>query len=178
MVHFKFNRTLFIVVACLLLVGAMVATKTFVASPTHAASPTQNKSEQAKRLLFAISNTANCNVPNTADQPETLYTFHKGDQVSGLAEVVSSTDSTENMEEVLVLKETKGPFTATIIPNSGSHSFKFSAKANNDQLTACIKLIGTIDDESDLSNGGLIDHPAAVTLRVAPAGDTDDDSDD
>jgi hypothetical protein len=164
MSRFASLRSLVILAPLVVLIGVMIPLATF------AKGPIQNTASSASNdpsKLFAIRNDANCNVPNVANNPEVLFTFHAHDQVSGLAQMVSA-DATESNQEVLVLKETKGPFTKTIIPNTGTQSFKFTATRNGDRLTACYTLIGP-DDESDLTNDGpnpLIDHPGAVFLKI------------
>ena len=170
MQRIPFKGLFIILIPCILLVGVIVPLAVFAKAPAHS-SPTHSSSVQSsdelKSRLFAINNAATCNIPGQNDNPEVLFTFQAQAEVTGLTRIVSA-DVTEANEEVLVLKETKGPFTMTVQPNTGPHPFKFTATKNGDQLTACYTLIGH-DDEGDMFGGPgnpLMDHPAAVSFTV------------
>jgi hypothetical protein len=96
---------------------------------------------------------ADCNNPSAI--VTVIPSLKKGDLVNGTISYVDINDLGEASQgENLVLTETNGPFTKTVIVDSGTQTLSFTAAANNDSLTACIT--GEVDTDQQATISGTV----------------------
>jgi hypothetical protein len=136
---------LFLPLVAFVTVGAavVVALVTYGAVPSYA--------ESAGVSFNVVFTSVACS------SPLTIITVDAGGTVSGTAELKSNGSGHADQGASLLLQEAHGQDVltiATIAPNSGAQSFKFTAASNNTSLTACITGNGGSDLVATVSGVG------------------------
>lgn len=161
MKRFPFKRQLIILACIITALCVAIPVTTFAKS---ASSEPHHPTPTIRHLTTTASGDPSFSVTTDADchvGADTVVSFHKGDVVSGSAQLVTTQgDPTEEAgeDEPLLLQGTNVPSIPPIAVDSGSHSFSFTATGDG-TLTACV----------GGSDGGDGDESGTITGTVTPA---------
>jgi hypothetical protein len=173
MLRFQPKRLFFILLPCILIIGAMIPIATFAATPKHQAVSATTTSETSTTVTI-MNRCGPMGLGFTFEGPFKLATLKNGQEIEGSA-LVTGDDATHE-QEALSIYAVAQSFIRLIFANTGSHSFQYEAHiaaGTTVDVVACYVLVRD-DDESDFTSSSFFTiHTATVKYEVEQAGTND-----
>lgn len=182
MLRFPPKRIFYILLPCILIIGAMIPIATFAATPKHQAASATTTSETSTTV--SIMNRCGPSLPGatfTFEGPFKLATLNNGQEIEGSA-LVAGDDATHEQEALSIYVVGKS-FIKLFLANTPSHNFEYEAHiaaGSTVDVVACWVLIRD-DDEGDFASSTFFTgmpptippHIATVKYEVEQAGSND-----